>query len=609
VRTGAIISAVVLVALASRASAQISLGETSMKLNSTVSVGYTADYSNQAGSDHGFTPSGIADLSGYYYNPNFLSFLVEPFYDQSRVNSDYQSITAAGGVNASAGIFSGSHFPGSISYSKVYNSSGNFAVPGLANYTTHGNTDNLAMTWGVILPGLPSIHFSFADGSSDYSVYGANSQGNEHHDAFSAMAAYQIAGFYLSGGYQYTGSRALTPQFLTGEPAEQTNTGDNSLSFSVSHKLPWNGAVTGGLSRSTISSDSEGNTYTTTIDTATTGINFSPRKNLNVGENIYYTDNLEGSLLSSLLAAGIPPQDLAQQSSSNSLALNTYASYDIPSLDLHIHGTASRQQQSFLGESFVSDSYYGGVTYFHELLGGQFTGTVGLTQTSINTTNQTLRGLSGDAAYSHRIHRWTVAAAFSYAQDTQTALAEYTGSNESYSGSLGRKIGRGSYWSATASSAKSSLNDEPGSATTSQSYSTSLSFPVISLSGSYSKSTGNALLTASGLVPTPVPLPVVNPAAVVLYNGKSYSVGIGSHPVRGFTVSGIFSKALSDTVSTQISSNNSNEYYNFILVYHIRKLDFNAGYLKLNQAFSVSGLPPTMVGSYYFGIKRWFNIF
>ncbi len=605
----AIIPVVLLLALAVRASAQLSLGETSMKLNSTISFGYTGDYSNQAGSDHALTPSGIADLTGYYYNPNFLSFMVEPFYDQSRVNSDYQSITAAGGVNATAGIFSGSHFPGSISYSKVYNSSGNFAVPGLTNYTTHGNTDNLAVTWGVNLPDLPSLHFSFSDGGGDYSIFGTNSTGNDHHDAFSAMAAYQIKGFFLNGGYQYTGSRALTPQFLTGEPAEQTNTGDNSLSFSVSHRLPFSGAVTGGVTRSSLRSDTEGDTYTTTIDSASSSVNLSPMKNLTVGENFNYTDNLEGSLLGSLLNAGIPTQDLSQSSSSNSLSLNSYAGYDIPSLNLHFQANASRQQQSFLGEEFISDSYYGGVTYFRDLLGGQFTGTVGITQTSINTYNQSMRGLSGSAAYSHRIQRWTLAAAFSYAQDTQTTLAAYTGSNESYSGTVGRKIGRSSYWSASASSAKSFLSDEPGATTSSQSYTTSLSFPVISLSGSYSKSTGNALLTATGLVPTPVPLPVVNPEAVVLYNGKSYSVGIGSHPVRGFTVSGIFSKALTDTTSTQVSSNNSNTYYNLIVVYHLRKLDFNAGYLKLNQGFSASGTPPTMLGSYYFGIKRWFNIF
>ena len=115
------------------------------------------------GSDHSIVGAGQADLSGFYYNPNFLSFDVQPFYNQSRLNSTFQSLTAASGVTASAKIFGGSHFPGSISYSTTYNSSGNFNVPGLANYTTHGNNDTLAINWGVHLDHLPSLNFSFSD--------------------------------------------------------------------------------------------------------------------------------------------------------------------------------------------------------------------------------------------------------------------------------------------------------------------------------------------------------------------------------------------------------------------------------------------------------------
>jgi predicted CXXCH cytochrome family protein len=54
-------------------------------------------------------------LAGSFYNPNFLSFKVEPFYNQSRANSDFQSITGASGVTASSSIFGGSEFPGSVS--------------------------------------------------------------------------------------------------------------------------------------------------------------------------------------------------------------------------------------------------------------------------------------------------------------------------------------------------------------------------------------------------------------------------------------------------------------------------------------------------------------
>ena len=101
-----------------------------MKANGNVAFGYTADYSNLTGSDHTLSPSGNGDLSGYYYAPGFLSFDVQPFYNESRDNSSYQSIFQSSGVSGSASLFSGSHFPGTVSYSKIYNSEGDLSDSG-----------------------------------------------------------------------------------------------------------------------------------------------------------------------------------------------------------------------------------------------------------------------------------------------------------------------------------------------------------------------------------------------------------------------------------------------------------------------------------------------
>ena len=158
-----------------------------------------------------------------------------------------------------------------------------------------------------------------------------------------------------------------------------------------------------------------------------------------------------------------------------------------------------------------------------------------------------------------------------------------------------------------AGGARSLLTGVPGSANSSQNYSTSLTVPWLSINGSYSLSSGNALLTPTGLVATPAPLPVINPAAVVLYNGRSYSVGLASTPVRGLVLSASYAKALSGTNSNSIVSNNNNENMYFLMTYHFRKLNFQAGYNRLVQGFSVSGTPPTMVGSVYVGISRWFS--
>ena len=169
-----------LLLLALPVAAQVRLGETSTSANGTISTGYTATYGNMTE----FRPTAgrseaTANLSGSFYNPNFLSFNVSPYLNQSRANSNFQSISDASGVNASVNIFGGSAFPGSISYSKAYNSEGNYAVPGLANFVTHGNSDTFGINWSENLPDAPSFSAGFQLGNSNYSVYGTNDQGKQ----------------------------------------------------------------------------------------------------------------------------------------------------------------------------------------------------------------------------------------------------------------------------------------------------------------------------------------------------------------------------------------------------------------------------------------------
>jgi hypothetical protein len=607
------ILAVFILALAVRAPAQVKSGEASMNLNGTFSVGYGDDYSNVAASDHSIFGAGVADLSGSYYNPNFLSFDVQPFYNQSRLNSTFQSMTAASGVGASAKIFGGSPFPGSISYSTTFNSTGNYGIPGLTNYTTHGNNDTLAVTWGVHLKDLPTLNLSFSNADGNYSVYGAETPGSLHDDTFSATSAYRIAGFNLNGGYQHTGTQSVIPEFLAGESSQQSNSGANSFFFGVGHNLPWNGSISAGATRLDIRSNFGDTTYTdkynTSIDTLTGALNFAPVTHLNVGANAYYTDNLEGTLYNTLLAAGaiLPPSEA--QLSSRDLSLFGMANYEMPAQHVYLSAFVERQQQTFWGTSFVSDSYNGTATYSNTLLRGQFNGVLGLTQTFLSTTHESLLGLNASINYTHPIRRWTVAGGFSYSENTQAVLINYTTSGYNYFGSAGRRIGRRSYWGAYASGARSLLTNVPGSANSSQTYSTSLSLPRFSINGSFSGSSGNALLTSTGLVATPVPLPVISPAAVVLYNGRSYSLGVGSSPIRGLTLSAVYAKALSGTTSNSLVSSNNYDSMYYLLTYQLRKLNFQAGYSRLVQGFSVAGIPPTMVGSYYVGISRWFNFF
>jgi len=74
--------------LAAPAWAQIEVGQnTSLTLSGDLGFGYEGDYGNQQGSSHSTALNGDAVLQGYYYNPKFVSFFVDPIYNRSQANS------------------------------------------------------------------------------------------------------------------------------------------------------------------------------------------------------------------------------------------------------------------------------------------------------------------------------------------------------------------------------------------------------------------------------------------------------------------------------------------------------------------------------------------
>ena len=278
-----------------------------------VGAGYAADYGNDIDSSHGLNLNGSATASGYYYNPNFVSYNLSPYYGQSRANSDSQSISDSSGVNLSSAIFSGSHFPGQISYAAAYNSEGQFAVPGLPNYTTHGNSDTFGITWSEFLPGLPTLTASFQRGSNQYSVYGATDNGNSDFHSLTLSSNYSIAGFNLGGSYNTGASNSLIPEVFQGEQTGTITTDNSGFGFNVSHKLPLNGSFSTSFYRSDIDTDYLGYTYQGNFDTEVASMGMQPTDKLHVSATASYTDNLAGVLFGSLLTSAVAVAAAAAQ--------------------------------------------------------------------------------------------------------------------------------------------------------------------------------------------------------------------------------------------------------------------------------------------------------
>jgi len=591
------------------AAGQVTVGENlDMNLNGTVSVGYTGDYGNLIPSDHSLSLGGTGTLSGFYYNPNFLSFTVSPYLNQARDNSAFQSISDASGVNLSCSIFGGSHFPGSISYAKAYNSEGNYAIPGLANYTTHGNSDTFGVNWAELLPGMPSLSANFQMGSNQYSIYGANDSGSTDSRGFGIRSGYMLKGFNLTAYYSDGSSHSEIPQVLQNLPEENSHSTNSDYGFSVGHALPLHGSLAANYNSSEVVSNYAGYSYNGTVDTYTASAAFQPTNKFHFSLSTDYSDNLSGELYQSITAAGGVPLSPTLGQGSHSFDLLGNASYAIlPNMQLL--ALADHREQYFLGENFGANSYGGGVTYGRTLFGGNLNTALTATDNTISTSSLNTLGFSGTVNYNRRFAGWVAGGSFSYEQNVQTLLVTYMASFYSYSGNVRRRWGKFG-WSAGAGASRTGLTEQRGTTSSGDSFNSAVSYSHwVSLTGSYSKSSGNGIESGAGIISAPIPQPILPSNDLILFGGKSYGFGLSSNPIRRLTIAASLGKSNSNTSEGGIASANNTEQINTLIQYQFRKMYVTGGYSRLVQGFSASGLPAENVSSFYFGVSRWFNFF
>ncbi len=596
-----------LLLLAGPVCAQIRLGETSTSATGTLSSGYTASFGNLTPSTHGWTFGGAGTFAGSFHSPNFLSYNISPYLNQSRANSNFQSISDASGVNLSSNIFSGSRFPGSITYSRAYNSDGNYAVPGLANYVTHGNSGVFGINWNENLPDAPSFSAGFQSGTSSYSVYGSNDAGKNNFHSLNLHSGYRWAGFSMGAYYSKGTAHSIIPAIVTATISDLASN-NTTYGYNLTHLLPLQGSFAGSINRSTWNTTYLGTNSNGSIDTVNGSAGVHPTNKLALTATANYSDNLSGEIIQSILGAGGVTPILDSNQSSNSLDLMTVATYT-PFPNLQTGGFFERRTQTFLGQSYGVRSYGGNASFTHKLLQGTMSSSTSVTANSSEQNGQDTMGISASESYSNRVLGWRVNESFSYAQNAQTLLVTYLNSYYNYSGNISRNWGLFNV-GAGAGGGRSALTDQAGTSNSSQSYNASIGYGAyFTATGSYSKADGQALATGAGLVGVPVPSPILPSDFVSLFGGKSYSFGVSSSPVKRLVIAATYAKSSSNTISNNVASSNQNSQYNALVQYQVRKLNFISGYARLEQGFSSSGSAPQIISSYYTGISRWFNFF
>jgi hypothetical protein len=283
--------------------------------------------------------------------------------------------------------------------------------------------------------------------------------------------------------------------------------------------------------------------------------------------------------------------------------------YELPH-GIALNGIVGRRDQTFLGQTYTSNLYGGGVSVTHVFLGGIINGMVRVVEFNtdavgvVKATNST--SLITSLNYSRDVGLWRLAGNFSYAQNQQTLLISYLTSFYSYGGTVNRPIYR-LRWSGSFSGNHSGIPAVSGTASDSESFSTSLGSRHLTGGGSYSRSNGNGVLTPLGVTPSPVPSPILT--QLILYGGKSYSFTLGSSPISRLIVSGSYSVSMGDTTSPTLATSYHTKSLNTLVQYRFRQIGFTGGYSRLIQGFNLTGGPPFDASTFFVGVNRWFNFF
>lgn len=586
--------------------AQLEVGDdVKLSLGGAIGTGYGASWGDTVASTHALNFNGIANLSGSYYSPQFLSFSVQPFYNRSQNNSNTQSIFDSTGLTATANLFSGSKFPGWVSYARTNEGSSEIGIPGITGLATEGSSQTFAVGWSVLLPKYPTLSASFSSGGSSSVLLGtAGSTAQSSSKTFNLSSTYLLKGWSMMGFFNHQNLSLELPDVL-GFTTSENGTASTGFGVSANHRIPLSGTFGVGWSRSSFGNDGNAGSDGAS-NNFNAGATINPLKKLTLSGDFRYISNELVNLRQSLLS-GADLVLIPLVNNSSSLSFGTTATYSIGH-GLALRGYATHRIQSYAGRDVSDDIFGASVTYnYARPLFGMLHFTVGLVDVANQEGNSNL-GLVAGVGLNRRFGRWDLSSDFSYSQSVQTLVGAYVTSNYTFGGNLRRRINSTTYWNGSFRGARSALTQFDGQNNDSYSATTGFTWRRYGFNVGYATSSGTTVLGTTGLL-TPTPGVGFITNDIVLYNGTSYSASLFCSPIRKLTISASWVKARSDTASNTVFSLNRTEMLTGRMEYHLRKLNVIAGFTRYQQGISAAGVPPSMVNSYSIGISRWFNVF
>lgn len=583
---------------------QMTVGDNlTMRMSGSLGYSYSGMFGNSGiQSSHGQGLSANGTLDGYYFNPNFLTFNVRPYFDRSQANDESQSITRGSGIGSSVGLFGGSRFPGSISYGRDFSSNSEFQVAGVPSVLGNSSGESFGISWDALVPGLPQFYANYFVNDSAATLLTSTNESKSSSRNFTLNSTYRIVGFDLQGNFNHIDSSFLSPEFLTGTTVSNSGSG-TSYGISAQHRLPLSGSLGLGWSQATYGGGDNSDSTTTAYSA---GAGIAPFRRLSVNETWSYTTNLVAALGQSLMGGESAPL-LRSDAQSDAMYMSTISTLSVGH-GFNVSGHFNHRIQHFQGHEYA-DSQYGGTFNFRQanrILGFLYF-SVGAVDTATQEGNGGV-GLVANLGMTHKFGRWETAADFSYSQNVQTLLAIATTSNYNFGGSVRRKINADTHWNATFREARSGLVMQKGSDNSSESYSTSLSWRKYAFSGSYSQSRGAALLSSTGAL-TATPLGSLISNDFLVFDARSIAFNASTRLFRRVSVSGGYANVASSTTQNQFGAFNNGDRFNVRADYRLRRFSVAGGFDRAMQEVSTLPGGPRVVNSYYLSLSRWFNVF
>jgi hypothetical protein len=600
---------VILLALPS--AAQIELGgNLSMNLSGDLGVTYAGGI-NQGLSDHSLGFSGNGNFTGNYYSPNFLNFNVDPFYNRAQSNSVFGSLTNTTGVSANMNLFSGSHFPGTVSYNRLFNATSQFGVPGSQiGLAQHTNTAGYGIGWSALIPDWPTLTANYSLNSNSNSILGTEGNNDETDHTLNILSNYKWGGFRMTGQFVHRNTNANFSEVINGIAPVHTTSSSNDFGATVEHSLPMAGTF--GVSWNHLDYDyAYRDSYASSSSGGSTTVNgnasFHPTSKLGVAFNANYNDSLLGSISEPVLNYGaVLNMESLGGFRSEMVGSDVYYQFF---RNLGLHADITHEHQSFLGRSYDATQFFGSANFNfdHSLLEG-LSFSLGVVDT-VQQTDNTGLGFVATLNYTRKFAGWDISGNFSYAQNVQTVMLVYTTSSYSYLGSVRRRIRERTYFMAGYSGAHSGITANSGTTSSAERLWTTFMHRGYTMNVFYNKSSGEAILSSNGLVPVPGNLPPSVVGAFTSYDSRGWGFNAGANPIRRLTVSAGYSKSDGHTLDPLLTTATDNELINGIMQYRLRKIFLNTGYTRLRQSVGAAGSKPIDVTTYFVGFSRWFNFF